>query len=80
MTSYMIACDIYEIIVQFNVYLGDDSVVKAIKTKSIVTEVLVKDKTTNFRIKDILHVPNLQVSLFLLSKLLVKRIESTSQT
>lgn len=64
MTSYRIACDIYEIIVHFNVYLGDDSVVKAIKMKCIVNEVLVKDKTKKNCIKDVFHVSELLVSLF----------------
>lgn len=42
MTSYRIACDIYEIIVLFNIQLDDDSDVKAIKMGYIVIEVLVK--------------------------------------
>lgn len=36
--------DIYETIVLYNVHLGDDNVVKAIRTNSILVEMMVKEK------------------------------------
>ena len=62
--------DTYEVISSCNVYLDDDSIMRAYKIGFITIEVIVKDNIKRICINNTLHVPKLQENLLSVSKLL----------
>jgi hypothetical protein len=65
MTSHMITFNTHEVIASLNTYLDDDSVMKMMRMDFILVKVLMGVKIKKINIKDALHVPKLQVNLFL---------------
>ena len=74
MTLHRTTFNTYEVVFQRNMHLGDDGVAKAIDILSIVIEVEKRGIKNRVCSTYVLHVPKLQVNLFLVSKLLSNKL------
>lgn len=69
-TCWNLLFDTYEVIAPRNVYVDDDSVVKAIGMGSIVVGAIVRGKINQIGIKDAFHVNNFKSNLLSMNKLM----------
>ena len=74
MTSHRVIFDIYEVIYEHSMHLGDDSMVEAIEMESVVVGVETRGKT-RIHITNMLHMSKLQANLLSISNFFVQRVE-----
>lgn len=67
--------DTYEVIAPCNVYVDDDSVVKAIGMGFIVVEAIVRGKINQIGINDVFHVNNFKSNLLSMNKLMLNSLK-----
>lgn len=51
--------------------MEDNVIVQAVEIGSIMVDIVVKSQTKRIRLKDILHLPKMKKSLFLINKLIL---------
>lgn len=61
MPSRRVAFDVYKVIASRNVYLDNDSVFKVTGMRFIIIKIIVRAKVNQICVKDVLHMPKLQV-------------------
>jgi hypothetical protein len=80
MTSHRAAFDTYEVIAPRNMYLSDESVMKAIGTSPTIVKVMVKGKIKKIRIKYVFSYAHVASKFALDEQVVAKWVESAFQT